>query len=150
MQLPVRVRRLAYRVAYRVLAIYWFVRRPPAQGVKCVLTHGDHVLLVRHTYGRRDWELPGGSIKRDESPLSAARREMHEELGLSIDGWVALGRVFTTVYNRRDTLHCFQAELPAPQITIDRGEIVVARWFPRRELPEDTGRLVAPILARAQ
>jgi 8-oxo-dGTP pyrophosphatase MutT (NUDIX family) len=150
MQLPVPVRRLAYRVAYWVLAIYWFVMRPQVQGVKCVLTDADRVLLVRHTYGRRDWDLPGGSIKRDEPPLSAARREMHEELGLSIDNWVPLGELFTTVYKRRDTLHCFQAELRAPQITIDRGEIAVAEWFPRRALPQDIGRFVTPILARSR
>jgi hypothetical protein len=75
---------------------------------------------------------------------------MHEELGLSIDNWVPLGELFTTVYKRRDTLHCFQAELQAPQITIDRGEIAVAEWFPRRELPKDIGRFVTPILARAR
>ena len=40
------------------------------------------MLLVRHTYGPRAWDLPGGAIKRGEPPIDAARREMDEELGL--------------------------------------------------------------------
>jgi 8-oxo-dGTP pyrophosphatase MutT (NUDIX family) len=82
--------------------------------------------------------------------VSAASREMREELGLSIDDWVSLGELFTTVYKRRDTVHCFQAELRWPEITIDRGEIATASWFPRHELPVELGSFVAPALARAQ
>ena len=51
------------------------------------------VLLVRHTYGSRGWDLPGGSMKRGEAPVNAARREMHEELGVTIDDWRSLGLV---------------------------------------------------------
>ena len=67
--------RLAFRVGYRVLRVWWFVRRPTTRGVKCVLTCGDEILLVRHTYGRTDrWELPGGGVKRREEPRAAASR----------------------------------------------------------------------------
>jgi 8-oxo-dGTP pyrophosphatase MutT (NUDIX family) len=89
-------------------------------------------------------------MKRHEPPVSAARREMHEELGLSIEDWVALGELFTTAYRRRDTVHCFQAELQAPELTIDCGEIATTGWFSRHELPEELGRFVTPILARVQ
>src|SRR5437870_4690431 len=77
----VAVRRRGYRVAFALLRVYWFVRRPALHGVKCVLTNGDQVLLVRHTYGSRDWDLPGGAVSRGEPPVATARREMHEELG---------------------------------------------------------------------
>lgn len=148
MQLPVPVRRLGYRVAYALLCVYWFVRRPPVHGVKCVLTDRNQVLLVRHTYGRRRWDLPGGVMKRDEPPPRAARREMHEELGLWIEDWQSLGEVFTTAYNRRDTLHCLHAEVENPELTIDRGELATAQWFPRHALPADVSPFVSPILAK--
>lgn len=53
------------------------------------------VLLVRPTY-KDDWEVPGGAVEADESPLAGARREVHEELGftfpvgrLLVVDWVA-------------------------------------------------------------
>ena len=83
MPVTLTLRRLGYRIAYRVLQVFWFVDAPPKQGVKCLLTCHDRVLLVRHTYGSRAWDVPGGAIKRGEPPLTAARREMGEELGLT-------------------------------------------------------------------
>ncbi len=146
--LPVPLRRLAYRSAYLGLLVYWFIRRPRLRGVKCVLTDRDQVLLVLHTYGPREWDLPGGGLKRAEPPVSAARREMHEELGVRIDDWVALGEVFASMHHRRGALHCFQAELHEPALRMDPGEIAAASWFPRQALPPNLGRYVQPILAR--
>jgi len=150
-RIPVPIRRLGYRIAYAVLRAYWFLRRPEVGGVKCVLTDGGQVLLVRHTYGPRGWELPGGAIKRGEAPVNAARREMHEELGVSIDDWRSLGLVSLNSdhgRDKRDKLHCFQAEVHAPKIEIDRGELRAADWFSPAELPRDLGRFTRPILAR--
>ncbi len=44
---------------------------------------GGRVLIVKPTY-KPGWELPGGAVERDESPAAAARRETHEELGLTV------------------------------------------------------------------
>ena len=144
---PIPLRRLAYRSAHRTLRVYWFLRRPPLRGVKCVLTDGGRVLLVRHTYGEREWDLPGGGLHRDESPLSAAKREMEEELGVCPD-WKALGEVPASMHHRSGSLHCFQAELHEPALTLDGGEIAAASWFSRDQLPANISRWVPPILAR--
>jgi 8-oxo-dGTP pyrophosphatase MutT (NUDIX family) len=146
---PLSLRRLGYRLAYRGLQAFWFLARPAKRGVKCVVTDGDRVLLVRHTYGRRSWDVPGGSMKRGESPLSAARREMSEELGLHGADWTEIGELHGRVDHRRDTIHCFRAELSAPPLTIDPGELAAARWFTRDELPEDVGPYVGEIITRA-
>lgn len=45
-----------------------------------VCRRGDRVLLVARTAMR--WSLPGGTIKRGETPLDAAHRELWEETGL--------------------------------------------------------------------
>ncbi len=147
-QLPVGLRRRGYRLAYAVLSVYWFLTRPSTHGVKCVLTDGDRVLLVRHTYGRPEWELPGGSIKSGEEPHNAARREMHEELGVAIDHWSSLGEVCGRAQHRRDTLHCFRAEIRDPALTLDLGELYTANWFPLGRLPADIGQYVHPVLRR--
>jgi 8-oxo-dGTP pyrophosphatase MutT (NUDIX family) len=143
------LRRFGYRFAYRALRVFWFVARPRKRGVKCLLTCRDRVLLVRHTYGSRAWDIPGGAMKRRESPLSAARREMSEELGLGGADWTEIGEVRGNVDHRRDTIHCFRAEMCDPTLTIDRGELAVADWFARSELPEDLAPYVGSVIARA-
>lgn len=47
-----------------------------------VIVHGQRVLLVR-ARGRRRWQLPGGGLKRRETPLEGLHREVDEETGLT-------------------------------------------------------------------
>jgi 8-oxo-dGTP pyrophosphatase MutT (NUDIX family) len=42
------------------------------------------VLLVKHTYGRLNWELPGGGAEGLESLTATAIREVEEETGLLV------------------------------------------------------------------
>jgi 8-oxo-dGTP pyrophosphatase MutT (NUDIX family) len=143
------VLRIVYRVGYRVLRVYWLVAQPTKSGVKCVLTRGPDVLLVRHTYGRnrRRWELPGGAIKRREEPHHAATREIREELGVEVNDWHLLGDLLDRIDSKRDRLWCYSAELGDVRIERDEAEIAEARWFGRDELPDDVHRYVRRILA---
>ena len=145
----IALRRLGYRAAYRLLQVWWALTRPSLAGVKCVLSDGGAVLLVRHTYGRRSWDLPGGKVRRGEPPRSAAEREIDEELGLRITAWRALGALEVSDHRRHDTLHCFAAGVTAPPLRLDLGELRCAAWFARDRLPEDRGPFVDDILARA-
>ena len=149
MSVTLTLRRLGYRIAYRALQAFWFVARPPKQGVKCLVTCHDRVLLVRHTYGNRAWDVPGGAMKRGEPPLSAAGREMDEELGLAAAEWRAIGEIRGNANHRRDTIHCFRAEMCEPSLTIDRGELAAVKWFARGALPEDLAPYVGSVIARA-
>ncbi|MEK7866377.1 MAG: NUDIX hydrolase [Planctomycetota bacterium] len=64
-----------------------------------IIRHRDRILLVRTRCG---WQLPGGGLKRDESPRAAARREVHEETGFKAR---ILG--LTGVYERNDGTRAF-------------------------------------------
>lgn len=140
--------RTTFRLGYWVMRAYWLVARPRHHGVKCVIARGDDVLLVRHTYGKRQrWELPGGGVKRREDPRAAARREMREELGVELSEWRALGELFERIDGKKDTLTCVTVDVADLPLTLDRAEIAEARWFPRRDLPREAGPGVRRFLA---
>lgn len=71
-------------------------RRPAAVAV-AVVQDGDElgVLLTRRAAGMRahpgQWALPGGRTDDGETPVAAALRELHEELGLRCDEEAVLG-----------------------------------------------------------
>jgi len=57
--------------------------------VAAALVNDDgEVLLAQRPKGKRlagKWEFPGGKVEKDESPEAALVRELHEELGITVD-----------------------------------------------------------------
>ncbi|HEV7662886.1 MAG TPA: NUDIX domain-containing protein [Chloroflexota bacterium] len=43
-------------------------------GAGVILNSHGHVLLVKHSYGPLNWELPGGAAERDESTQEGGKR----------------------------------------------------------------------------
>ncbi|MEJ0000090.1 MAG: NUDIX hydrolase [Verrucomicrobiota bacterium] len=43
-----------------------------------------NVLLIQQANAKRLWSLPGGKVRRDESIKEALRREIFEEIGLTV------------------------------------------------------------------
>jgi len=143
----VRLRRLGYRVAYLGLRLWWAVRRPHTRGVKCLLRRGGEVLFVRHTYGRREWELPGGSPRWGETPAQAARREAHEELGVDLE-WTPVGVAEIGGDGKTTTLHVFAADAgDGAALRVSPVEIEDARWAGPAAPPQPLGRDVPSVLA---
>ena len=126
-RLPVPLRRVAYRIAHRLLQAWSRLRPAPVHGVKCVLRNEGRILFIRHTYGdRRLWELPGGGMRRGEPPPVAAAREAREELGVDLV-WRPLAAVELRDH-RLTTVHVFAAEAGSDVVTPDPGELAEVRW----------------------
>jgi 8-oxo-dGTP pyrophosphatase MutT (NUDIX family) len=71
-------------------------------GVACgVVETSGRILLVRHTYGRLNWELPGGMSEPGESFQETALRELREETGID----AAIQQLAGLYYERADDLH---------------------------------------------
>ena len=91
-----------------------------------VLIHGTagHLLLVDPSY-KPGWDVPGGMAEANEPPLHAARRELHEELGLTLDrmallcvDWVAphgpWDDLLVFVFDGRSRRSLTVVDFPAP------------------------------------
>ena len=60
--------------------------REPINGANAIVLDGEgKILMVRHSYGKKQWALPGGGIERGEAPSHGAQEETEEETGIIID-----------------------------------------------------------------
>jgi 8-oxo-dGTP diphosphatase len=119
---------LAYKLAYRLIHVYWFICRPSNRGALVAIWHDDRILLVKPPY-LPVYSLPGGGVKKAEEPVVAAVRELGEEIDLHLSA-DALKQVFEYTCNNTgmtDTVIIFETHLTEPpQITIDNREIIWA------------------------
>src|SRR3989338_10115926 len=49
-----------------------------------IFDKNDKILLVKHTYRKVKWGLPGGYLKAKEYPTEGLERELEEETGLLV------------------------------------------------------------------
>jgi len=134
------VKKQLYRVAAKLLPVYWFLFRPNTFGVKVLIECGEEYLFVRHAYGNSStWTLPGGGVKRKEEHYAAAVREVQEELGIKLTGQTlrSLGSYTSTKEYKHDHVECFKVLLMhKPPIFSDSAEIAEWKWFRKNSLPE--------------
>jgi 8-oxo-dGTP diphosphatase len=138
--------RAGYRCAYRLLRLWWFVRRPATRGAAVALWHEGKILLLRTSY-RPCYSLPGGFVRRGERPEQAARRELREELGIDVAAQDLRHAWHGTVdfESRRDTVDIWEVLLDTPPaFDITGREIVWAGWM---DPSAARGRLLLPHIA---
>lgn len=137
--LPAPLQRALMPLAHKLRHRWRTFRGTPIAGVSVVLTNtsGD-VLLLRHTYGPKVWALPGGGLKPGEDPEACARREVDEELGVSVGKIESLGTIEEELSGSPHTAHLFTALCNARPIP-DKREVDEARFFPSHSLPEPLG-----------
>ncbi|WP_232537125.1 NUDIX hydrolase [Cystobacter fuscus] len=123
--------RVAYRGAYNLALVWWFVRRPRTEGTLVGVWRGREVLLLQNSY-RRDFSLPGGGQNPGESLAETGARELREEVGLHVPP-ERLRPVFVSrnqyVY-KHDTCHFVELEVETePPLVLDHREVVWARFI---------------------
>ncbi|WP_431246901.1 NUDIX domain-containing protein [Leifsonia xyli] len=78
-----------------------------------VMDDEGRVLLIRqyrHPVRHRDWEIPAGLLDQDgEDPLTAAQRELGEEVDLEADEWNVLTDVFTSPGGNDESIRIYLA-----------------------------------------
>jgi ADP-ribose pyrophosphatase len=90
---------------------YVVVVNPDSVFVVPHFENGDTVLVRqwRHAWEASSWEVPAGTLARDEDPLEGARRELEEEAGLRAERWSPLGVAHGAAI-LTGTAHLFLAE----------------------------------------
>ena len=120
-----------------------------------VLDPAGRILLLKRT-DDGTWTLPGGYMEVDETPTAAARREVGEEIGLSVGGLELLD-----VFGGPEVFHTFPngdqvANVSIAYVTrdtagtprVDGKEVSQAQFFAPDALPESLFRPILPILSR--
>jgi 8-oxo-dGTP pyrophosphatase MutT (NUDIX family) len=103
-------------------------------GVAIVVWLGDTVLAVRHSY-KPGLCLPGGGVGLREDHQKAAVRELREEVGLKLDA--ATLRLLASTLTPCGPVYLYETRIEAmPKLTIDRREIIEARFVPPLSLYE--------------
>ena len=124
--------RTLYRVAYRVMRLYWAAFHPRTHGALVALWHDGEILLVHNSYVPY-YSLPGGYVRSRETGRDAARRELQEEVGIRIEA-----SELQPVYDaerpwegKRDRVEIFHLDVPRrPDLRVDNREVIEARFFP--------------------
>lgn len=124
------------RLPHGYLAAYEMVRHPGAALIVPFLT-GDKVIMLkqlRPVIGRYIYELPAGTLGRNEAPLACARREIVEETGYSAGKFKLLGAVY-----------------PVPGYSTEKIFIYKAEGLKREErAPEEDEVIKTEVLTRAR
>ncbi|MGW1770622.1 NUDIX domain-containing protein [Streptomyces sp. NPDC002104] len=124
-----------------------------------LITDPNDRLLIVHPAKGGPWQVPGGIVEHNESPLDAALREVREELGLDLDvtehDLFAVEWLQATRPGRRARVaFLFAGPVIDPAdtdpITLQADELDMWRWAARNELdsllhPAVARRIVGPL-----
>lgn len=122
-----------------VLHLAFLFRRPLTIGVRglCYDPESNAILLVQHRYSE-GWVLPGGGVELGESMLTALKRELSEETGLTCVSATVLDVYHNSSISKRDHVVIYLAENWQEDQTheLPPFEIAEKAWFKLDELPK--------------
>jgi len=105
-------------------------------GVAARVVRGGKVLLVQEATGRHQgrWGLPKGHVEADESPETAAIRELFEETGLN-GTVIGLAGVRTALRTNGPAVFlCYEVDGHEGSVNAESNEISSVSWFTLSEL----------------
>ena len=109
----------------------------PGGAIKIVVAavierEGRYLVALRPSEKRHGgmWEFPGGKLDPGESLLEAARRELHEELGLEVQGIGATLRIVQDP-GSEFAIHFVETQVSGTPAPLEHSEL---RWCSAKDL----------------
>ncbi len=100
----------------------------------------DKIILIRQfrpVIKRYIWELPAGTLNKNETIKSSAQRELIEEIGYRARVLKEVGWVYTTPGFTTEKIHIFIARnLIKEKTKHEKDEVITSRVFSRKEIRE--------------
>jgi 8-oxo-dGTP pyrophosphatase MutT (NUDIX family) len=138
--------------------VYWvgwpvsFISLYFSKRTRVLILCGEEVLVVKSWLGSGGWHAPGGGVHKKENPADGARREVQEEVGITIkpDQLVPLFHKKVTTRRRfRYDCYAFALLLPAkPKLTLQANEIIDSSWLPLEAIRQRAaGKVTSEMLA---
>jgi ADP-ribose pyrophosphatase len=109
------------------------VRHPGGAVIVAVNADKDVCLIRQYRYavGGNIWELPAGTIDREETPLQTAKRELEEEAGVRAKQWRDLGTIWPSPGYCDEILYLYLAqELEITTAKHNSDELIEVHWLP--------------------
>jgi 8-oxo-dGTP diphosphatase len=103
--------------------------------VAAVIRHGNQIFVAKRKAGGGSglkWEFPGGKVEASESASQALKREIREELSISIQVGQSLGTFTTPQDEYLIQLECYWCITEDQQISLTNHD--EAGWFEPNEL----------------
>ena len=117
------------RLVYLGLYFYWQLILIGSRRVYVVFIDSrGRLLLVKNWLGTGRWHLPGGGCRPRESFLSAARREIREEIAVDLADLSLKHLVDKRYRGRRCAIYSCRLEKPL-KFVLNKRELVEAQWL---------------------
>lgn len=119
------------------LAHFEIIKHPGAALIIPFLIKDKIILLrqLRPVINSYIYELPAGTLDKNESPLSCAKREIIEETGYSAEKFTKLGEIYPVPGYSTEKIIIFKAEgLKKKERLPERDEIIEHFIFDRKKI----------------
>lgn len=118
-------------------------------GVVAVIENDGHQVLITRRAMQKSaggcWECPGGMVKFQESSIDAVRRELREELGISVSPAACLFVKSLLRLHQKIALFHVRFNGNISGLILQNEEVTEARWASLNEIEEklQTGQFIA-------
>lgn len=92
----------------------------------------NHLILIkqyRYGAGGNLWEIPAGTIDKEESPLDCARREIQEEIGYKAKSWKKVISFFPCPGFSTEEIHAFHASGLTKTVTAHESDELIEPYI---------------------